>query len=253
MSRATVSGAVVVAIVALLSGCVGAAPAPSPTPSPGADAPTPTPTPTPEPPLVISGSVLDEQGDSLAVTIAVMSAEPLTDTDRADFAAARCETDYPSDALLDDPQARVVTVTATAVGADGFTGWSDGRGAEVRGSLFDGPIWDRPAHVHTTPCSATSLLARPGTGTVRSFVSAASWGLDGEIPEGSAITLADYGFGAQRPDAVDQPARVTSVTGCTVESSPEIEALAASVPMDAPWGENPFYPEWCQYGRSAVN
>jgi hypothetical protein len=255
MSRAAVSGAVVVAIVALLSGCVGAASAPSPTPSPTAEAstPTPTPTPTPEPPLVISGTVLDEQGGSLAVTIAVMSAEPLTDTDRADFAAARCETDYPSDALLGDPQARVVTMTATAVGADGFTGWSDGRGAEVRGSLFDGPIWERPAHAHTTPCSATSLLARPGTGTVRSFVSAASRGIVGDIPEGSAITLAHYGFGAQRPNAYDQPARVTSITGCTVESSPEIEALAASVPMDEVWGEDPFYPEWCQYGRNSLN
>jgi hypothetical protein len=253
MSRGIAVSAAGVVILGVVAGCAVAAPEPDAATSPATEAPTATAAPAPEPPLVISGSVVDERGDSLAVSIAVLSAEPLTGADRADLVAARCTTDYPSDALLDDPRARVVTMTATAVGAHGFGGWSDGRGAEVRGALFDGPIWERPARATTSACDQPSVLARPGTGTVRAFVSPEAWGIEGSIPEGSAITLADYGFGAQRPDAYDQPAAITSITGCTVVSSPEIEALAASVPMTEVWGENPFYPEWCQYGRNALN
>jgi hypothetical protein len=206
------------------------------------------------PPLVITGTVVDDDSaDSLAVTIAVVAIEPLTAKDKTDFAAARCETGYPDDDQLADPDARVVTMTALATASTGFAGWSDGRGAEVNGTLFDGPIWERPAHAHTTPCSARSLLARPGEGTVRQFVSPSAWTTEGPMPDDAAATLASYGFSAQRPNSFDPPPGITSVTECVVESSVDFEALASATPVSDRWGESEVFPEYCLYGRQPMN
>jgi hypothetical protein len=218
--------------------------------APTAATPAPDAEPRPDPLLTISGSVVDDEGNTLAVTISVGSSDPLTDSDKADLTAARCTTGYPSDSDMEDPDARIVTATVTAVGVRGFSGWSDARGAEVQGSLFDGVVWKQAVHSHSAPCDAPSLLGRPGTGTVRSFVSPLGWHLVGPIPEGSAVTLGQYGFGGQRPNVYDEPAAVTSVTGCAVSASPEIESLAARVATEAVWGENRSFPEYCIYGRN---
>jgi hypothetical protein len=246
-----VSTATIAMLALSLSGCTSA----SPPPSSGPTAP-PTSAATSGaaiPRLVITGTVVDDAADALAVTISLVAIEPLTAQDKSEFAAARCETGYPDDDQLADPEARVVTMTASATALGGFAGWSDGRGAEVSGGLYDGPIWEQPVHAHTTACSARSLLARPGEGTVRQFVSPSGWSAKGPIPDDAAATLASYGFIAQRPNSYDPPPGITSVTDCAVESSSDFEALASATPVSERWGENELFPEYCLYGRAPTN
>lgn len=244
--------AVVVASATLLAGCASSPPADSaaPSASPSASAePTPTATAEPDPLLVISGTVADQDGQSLAITLTTTSVREPSEQDRADYAATRCAVADPTRLPPDSPDARVVTMSVESVASPGFAGWEDDRGVLVHGSLFDGPIWAPMAH-GSDPCYSDSRIVRPGNGEVRVFTSSTDWNLTTPVTGDAAITLAQYGFAAQTIDALGQPTGVTAVADCTTTPSTEFDTLALEL-WDSRWGRSQNLPEYCFYGRNA--
>ena len=239
------------AAVVLLAGCASpskpaasAGPTALPTPSPTATA-----EPQPAPLLVISGTVADQDGQSLAITLTTTSVRTPTAQDRADYAATRCATAYPEDDPFALAETRVVTFAVESVGSAGFAGWTDARGVRVAGSLFDGPIWAREAH-GDTDCHQDSRIVRPGSGEVRALVSSTNWNPPLPVVGDGAITLAIYGFDAVSVDDRGQQTGLTAVEDCVTTASEEFDTLATDM-WNAPWGRSQNLPEYCFYGRNA--
>jgi len=242
-------------VVALLSGCASpvkpadsAGPTAAPTALPSLS-PTATAEPQPAPLLVISGTVADQDGQSLAITLTTTSARTPSAQDLADYAATRCAAAYPDDDPFALADTRVVTFAVESVGSAGFAGWTDARGVRVVGSLFDGPIWESEAH-GDTDCYQDSRIVRPGSGEVRAFVSSADWNLPQPVVGDGAITLELYGFDAVSVDALGQPTGLTAVEDCVTTASAEFDTLATDV-WNARWGRSQNLPEYCFYGRGA--
>jgi len=250
---------VVAAVVALgTAACAPEAPAalPEPTASSASPEPASTPTPTPapveepDPLLIISGTVADQNGQSLSVTLTTMSVRPPSEQDRLDYTATRCGRIAPEVAPADTADARVVTLAVEAVGSPGFTGWNDARGVRVAGDLFDGAIWGPEEHGAGSGCYSDSVIVRPGTGEVRVFTSARDWNIPNPVVGDASITLALYGFDAQSYDALGQPTGVSAVSDCTTTPSAEFDALALAL-WEGRWGGSQNLPSYCFYGRSA--
>jgi hypothetical protein len=250
--------AVVVAVVAVaLTGCASATPEARPEPSTSSSSPAPTLTPTatpapvaPDPLLVVSGTVADQDGQSLAITLTTTSVRPPTEQDWADYAATLCGQNEPAMAPGDTADARVVTLAVEAVGSPGFTGWTDARGVRVSGLVFDGAIWGPEQHSPTASCYFDSVIVRPGTGEARMFTSSRDWHLANPVVGDASITLASYGFEAQTHDALGQKTGLGAVADCVTTASAEFDALALDL-WDARWGESQTLPEYCDYGRTA--
>jgi hypothetical protein len=250
--RAVVATAAAVAVV---SGC--ASPAPAVESAPPTAGPSPTPTaaapaalePDAAALLEISGTVADQQGQSLAIALTTTSVRTPTDDDRADYAATRCAAEYPDTDPFASPDTRVVTIAVEATGSVGFSGWTDERGVLVSGSLFDGPIWEPESH-GASLCYQDSRITRPGQGEVRLFTSSTDWNVGGPVAGDGSITLAVYGFQAQAIDALGRPTGVGAVADCATSASAEFDALAAEV-APGRWGKQQNLPEYCFYGRNA--
>jgi len=242
------------AAVALLSGCaapVTPADSAGPTAVPTAlpFSPTATAEPRPAPLLVISGTVADQDGQSLAITLTTTSVRAPSAQDLADYAATRCAAAHPGEDPFALADTRVITFAVDSVGSAGFAGWTDARGVRVVGSLFDGPIWESEAH-GDTDCYQDSRIARPGSGEVRAIVSSADWNLPQPVVGDGAITLELYGFDAVSVDALGQPTGLTAVEDCVTTASAEFDTLATDV-WNARWGRSQNLREYCFYGRGA--
>ena len=242
-------------VVALLSGCAspvkpadsaGPTAAPTALPSPS---PTATAEPQPAPLLVISGTVADQDGQSLAITLTTTSVRTPSAQDLADYAATRCAAAYPDDDPFALADTRVVTMSVESVASPGFAGWDDDRGVIVFGSLYDGPIWAPMAH-GSDPCYSDSRIVRPGNGEVRVVTSSTDWNLTTPVTGDGSITLSPYGFAVQTIDALGQPTGVTAVADCVTAPSAEFDRLALEL-WHARWGRSQNLPEYCYYGRSA--
>jgi len=245
-SRASVAA---IAVAAVLAGCASPTPAAEPTKSAtSTPSATPTPTPEPQPLLVVSGTVADQDGNSLAVTLTTTDVREPTDADRADYAADRCFD--PGYDLLANPDARIVTLAVESVASAGFTGWTDSRGIRVAGSLFAGDIWESEQHTPASTCFHDSVIARPGSGEVRFVTSPDGWNLTNPVTGDGAITLVMYGFEAVRVDALGQPTGLDAVADCVTTASPALDALALDL-WEGRWGRSQNLPEYCLYGRSA--
>jgi hypothetical protein len=244
----------------LLAGCTGAPPeasstrssTPSPTRSSATPEPTATgapPTTAPSPLITISGTVADSTGQSLTATLVVVDVQPLTPADRKAVADAYCVSPDEVGGLA-DPDARMVTMSVEAVGSPGFTAWTGDRGIRVTGTLYAGPMWREEAHSPSATCVPTSLIVEPGIGSTRMFVSGADWKVPRPLPADGAVTLATYGFAAQTVDALGRPTGTSTVEGCTITTSPELEALVAATAPGVQWGSNTPLPEYCFIGRN---
>ena len=246
--------AAITVVASGLTGCGSPAPAESvaashsaePTPS---ATPSATPEPTPDPLLIVSGTVADAEGQSLALTLTTTSVRPPTDQDRADYAASRCGLANPAFDPFANPDTRVVTLAVESLASAGFSGWTDARGIVVTGSLYSGPIWEAEAH-GSDPCYRDSRVTRPGTGEARVIASSTDWNLENAVVGDGAITLTQYGFNAQTVDAMGQPTGLTAVADCAATPSPEFDDLALSL-WSGRWGANNNLPEYCFYGRGA--
>ena len=238
----------VIIAAAVLAGCASS----SPTAEPTASTPTPTPTPTataePQPLLVVSGTVADQDGQSLTVTLTTTDVREPSDADRADYAADRCFD--PGFDLLANPDSRIMSLAVESVASPGFTGWTDARGVRVAGSLFAGDIWESEQHSPSAPCFSDSVITRPGSGEVRFVTSSDGWNLTNPVTGDGAITLAMYGFEAVRVDALGQPTGLDAVADCVTTASPALDALALDL-WEGRWGRSQNLPEYCFYGRSA--
>ena len=195
--------------------------------------------------LALSGSVVDDAGNSLHVELELTGIDAVTPQDLAAIDATWCG-DGTATADLDGPDARIVTFDVDVTASDGFPGWSDDRGILVQGDLFDGPIWEQPATV--TGCVPDSRVVRPGSGTARVAVSSVPWGIPPVGGDG-AVSLALYGFVAQAIGSDDQPTGTAVVEDCEIEPAPELDAMAMSVAPAIAWGNASVLPEHCLYGR----
>jgi len=236
------------AVAVVLAGCASSSPAAEPTPDASTPAASPTPTPEEQALLVISGTVADQDGNSLAVTLTTTDVREPTDADRADYAADRCFD--PGFDLLANPDARIVTLAVASVASAGFTGWTDSRGVRVAGSLFAGDIWVSEQHTPASTCFHDSVIARPGSGEVRFVTSSDGWNLTNPVTGDGAATLVMYGFEAVRVDALGQPTGLDAVADCVTTASPALDALALDL-WEGRWGRSQNLPEYCFYGRSA--
>jgi hypothetical protein len=266
MIRGVVPVAVVVIVGALISGCVGAVPKSSQTPDSVQASPTPTATatatPVAKPPvspapvrralaplMTISGSVADASGQSLTVTMVVVDVQPLTEQDTKAVADAYCTTPDQVETLA-GADGRMVTMSVEAVGTPGFTTWADDRGVRVTGTLYSGSMWREEAHSPISTCVPTSVIVEPGLGSTRMFVSGNDWKVPKPLPADGAVTLATYGFDAQAVDALGRPTGTSVVEGCTITTSPELDALVVATAPDVQWGSNVPLPEYCFIGRN---
>ena len=196
-----------------------------------------------EPLIRVTGTVADEAGQSLTITLTSTSVREPTDEDRDDFAATRCGPSGVSPFGGDDT--RVVTFEVEAVPSPGFTGWEDGRGAQVIGTLFSGTMWEPEAHGGgSDECYRDSIISRPGSAEMRLIVSSTGSG-NVEIPEGDAvITLSSYGFSAQVVDALGRATGINEAD-CQMNFSPAYLELARTiVPFEEPLVPQPGYCSW---------